>query len=131
MIFRGLASINVVVSIAYGVAGVVFPAALASVYGAEITDREGLILRSLSASYLGLGVLCWATRGLSDGAARRAIAVGALASWGLSLPLAFVGQLAGLLNTLGWSIVAIQLAFVLGWAWVLCKAARSTSRLAA
>lgn len=93
------------VSIAYGLVGLAVPGALASAYGVEITDREGLVLRSLSASYLGLGVLCWVARGLGDGAARRAIAFGALASWGLSVPVAVVGQLAGLFNTLGWSVV--------------------------
>ena len=131
MIFKSVASINGVISIAYGLVGLVAPAALASVYGVEITDREGLVLRSLSASYLGLGMLCWVARGLGDGAARRAIAIGALASWGLSLPVAVVGQLAGLFNTLGWSVVGLQLAFVVGWAWALRETARSTSRLPA
>ena len=28
-----------------------------------------------------------------------------------------VGQLTGLVNTLGWSVVRLQLAFVLGWGW--------------
>lgn len=131
MIFKSVASINGVVSIAYGIAGLVVPAALASAYGVEITDREGLVLRSLSASYLGLGVLCWVARGLADGAARRSIAIGALVSWGLSLPVALAGQLAGLVNTLGWSVVGLQLAFVLGWGWALREATRSTSRLPA
>ncbi len=131
MVFKSVASINGVVSIAYGLVGLVGPAALASAYGVEITDREGLVLRSLSASYLGLGVLCWLARGLSDGAARRSIAAGALVSWGLSVPVAFAGQLAGLFNTLGWSVVGLQLAFVLGWGWALREAARSTSRVPA
>ncbi len=131
MIFKSVASINGVVSVAYGLVGLVAPAALGSMYGVEITGRELLLLRLLSASYLGLGVLCWVARGLSDGAARRSIATGVLAAWGLSLPVAFAGQLAGLANTLGWSAVGLQLAFVLGWAWALREAARSTSRLPA
>ena len=131
MVFKSVASMNGVVSIGYGIVGLVVPATLASVYGVEITDREGLILRSLSASYLGLGVLCWVARGLGDGAARRSIAIGALASWGLSLAVGLAGQVAGLVNTLGWSVVGLQLAFVLGWGLALRESARSTSRLPA
>lgn len=131
MVFKSVASVNGILSIAYGVAGLVVPATLTSVYGLEITDREGVILRLLGASYLGLGVLCWVARGVIDGAARRAIALGALAGWGLSLPVALVGQLAGRANALGWSVVGLQIAFVLGWGWALREAARSRSRVTA
>jgi len=56
VIFKSVASINGVVSVVPGLVGLVAPAALGSVYGVEITGREGVVLRSLSASYLGLGV---------------------------------------------------------------------------
>ena len=127
MVFKSVASINGILSIAYGVAGLVVPAAIASVYGLEITDRERGILRLLGASYLGLGVLCWVARGVIDGAARRAIALGALAGWGLGVPV----ELGGLVNALGWSVVGLQIAFVLGWGWALREAARSRSRVTA
>lgn len=39
VIFKSVASMNGVVSVAYGIVGLVVPAALASVYGVEITDR--------------------------------------------------------------------------------------------
>lgn len=122
--FRTIASINGVLSLAYGVAGVVAPAALASVYGMEITGREELVLRLLSASYFALGVLCWVARGVTDNGARRAIALSGFVAWGLSLPVSAFGQLAGHANTLGWTVVGMQLAFTLAWGWVLLKSAR-------
>ena len=131
MVFKSVASINGILSIAYGVAGLVVPAAIASVYGLEITDRERGILRLLGASYLRFGMLCWVARAVTDGAARRAIALGALAGWGLGVPVALVGQLGGLVNALGWSVVGLQIAFVLGWGWALREAARSRSRVTA
>ncbi len=129
--FRSVASLNGIVSLAYGVAGFVAPAALASVYGAEITSREELSLRLLSASYFAFGILCWAARGVTDNGTRRAIALSGFAGWGLSIPVSALGQLAGHANALGWTGVGMQVAFALAWGWVLLKTAGSRSQVIA
>jgi len=85
--FRSVASLNGIVSLAYGVAGFVAPAALASVYGMEITGREELVLRLLSASYFAFGILCWAARGVTDNGTRRAIALSGFAGYLGQVPI--------------------------------------------
>jgi len=129
--FRSVASLNGIVSLAYGVAGFVAPAALASVYGMEITGREELVLRLLSASYFAFGILCWAARGVTDNGTRRAIALSGFAGWGLSIPVFALGQLAGHANALGWTAVGMQVAFALAWGWTLLKTAGSRSQVIA
>ncbi len=122
--FRSIATLNGIVSMAYGVAGFVAPAALASVYGTEIAAREELVLRLLSASYFAFGILCWTARGVTEDGSRRAIALSGFAGWGLSIPVFALGQLAGYANALGWTAVGMQVAFTLAWGWTLLKAAR-------
>lgn len=56
MSFRTVASANGIVSIAYGAAALVVPGPLTSLYGVALTDREGLMVGLLGASYLGFGI---------------------------------------------------------------------------
>jgi len=128
MNFRTVASANGVVSAVFGAAALAVPAVLTSLYGVDLTDREAWLVRLLGASYLGFGILVWAARGVTDAAARAAIAAGAVAGWGLSLPVAVAGQLAGHANALGWTNAALQVAFVLAWAFVLLEARRGSAR---
>lgn len=130
MNFRTVASANGVWSIGFGAAALAVPAALTSLYGVDLTDREALLTRLLGASYLGFGIIVWAARGVTDAVARTAIAAGAVASWGLSIPVTVAAQLAGHANALGWTTPALQVAFTLAWAFVLLEARRGGARAA-
>lgn len=125
MNYRSVASANGVFSIGYGAAALAVPTALTSLYGIDLTDREALLVRLLAASYLGFGIIVWAARGVTDAVARRAIALGAVASWGLGIPVSVVAQLAGHANALGWTTPALQVAFTLAWAYVLLEGRRT------
>lgn len=131
MSFRTVASANGVLSLAYGAAALVVPAVISSLYGVEVTEREGILVRLLGASYLCLGVIAWAARGVSDAAAQVAIAAGAAAGWGLSAPVCVVGLLAGHANAVGWTIPAMQIAFAIAWSTVLLQSRRRGARATA
>lgn len=131
MSFRIVASANGLVSTAYGAAAFGVPAVLTSLYGVEVTDREGMMVRLLGASYLGLGVIAWMAREVTDAAARAAIAAGAAAGWGLSAPVFVLGLLAGHANAVGWTVPALQIAFAIAWSMVLLEARRRGARAAA
>lgn len=128
MSFRTVALANGVVSVFFGAAALIVPAVLTSWYGVDLTDREAMMARLLGASYLSFGVIAWAARGVADPAARAAIAAGAVAGWGLSLPVSVVGQLAGQANALGWTTPVLQIAFALAWTFVLLDARRGGAR---
>lgn len=131
MSFRTVASANGVMSIFYGAAALIIPAAISSFYGVEVTEREGMMVRLLGASYLCLGIIAWAARGVSDAAAQVAVAVGAAAGWGLSAPVFVLGLLAGHANAVGWTVPALQIAFAIAWSMVLLEARRRGARAAA
>jgi len=60
--------------------------------------------------------------------ARAALAAGAIAGWGLSAPVFVMGLLADQANALGWTAVALQVAFALAWTFVLLEVRRSRAR---
>lgn len=131
MSFRTVASANGVLSLAYGAAALIIPALISSLYGFEITDREAMMARLLGASYLCLGVIAWVARDVSDAVAQGAIATGAAAGWGLSVPVIVVGLLAGHANAFAWTIPALQVAFAMAWSLVLLESRSRGARATA
>lgn len=115
MRFRVVASVSGILSVVFGLAMMVVPAAIASAYGDTITAREGFIVRLLGASYFGYGVLAWAGAAFADRAGRRVIAATQAVSWALGVPISLSAVLAGLTNPMGWSVVALQVVVPLAW----------------
>ena len=128
MTFRTVASANGVLSLVYGAGALLIPAVISSLYGFEVTEREGMMVRLLGASYLCLGVIAWAARGVTDAASQAAIAAGAATGWGLSAPVFVLGMLAGHANAVGWTVPALQIAFAIAWSTVLLESRRRGAR---
>lgn len=115
MRFRTIAIISGVLSVGFGLAMLVIPATIGSFYGVGLTDREALIVRLLGAAYFGYGVLASFALGITDRAARRAIACTQAVSWALGLPIVLSGVLVGLTAGTGWTIVAMEVLMPLAW----------------
>ena len=108
--------INAVVAAAFGVAFVLVPSQVVSLYGIE--DASEILIyvgRLLGAALIGFAVLTLSARNASDSDARRAIVLALLISDGIGFIVALMGQLAEVVNSLGWSTVAIYLVLALGW----------------
>ena len=108
--------INAVVAAAFGVAFVLVPSQVVSLYGIE--DASEILIyvgRLLGAALVGFAVLTLSARNASDSDARRAIVLALLISDGIGFIVALMGQLAEVVNSLGWSTVAIYLVLALGW----------------
>ena len=108
--------INAVVAAAFGVAFVLVPSQVVSLYGIE--DASEILIyvgRLLGAALIGFAVLTLSARNASDSDARRAIVLALLISDGIGFIVALMGQLAEVVNSLGWSTVAIYLLLALGW----------------
>lgn len=102
----------------FGVAFVVVPGPLLSVYGIT-TDKAGLLLGQLfGTALLGFTVLNWFARDVRDPDAQRAVVFANLTADGIGFVIALIGQLAAIANALGWSTVAIYLALALAFAYV-------------
>ncbi|MFQ5885642.1 MAG: hypothetical protein ACE5II_00240, partial [Anaerolineae bacterium] len=78
-----------------------------------------LIARTLGATLLGNAVVFWFARNPEDSEARRGIVLGQVISFAIAFILNLLGQLSGVMNTLGWSLVAIFLVLGLGYVYFL------------
>jgi hypothetical protein len=108
--------INTVVAGVFGVAFVLVPSQAISLYGIEeASEILILILRLMGAAFIGFAVLTWLARNANESAARRAIVVALLVGDVVGFIAALMGQLADVVNSLGWSTVAIYLLLALGW----------------
>ena len=108
--------INAVVAAAFGVAFVLVPSQVVSLYGFE--DASDILIyvgRLRGAAFVGFAVLTLSARNASDSDARRAIVLALLISDGIGFIVALMGQLAEVVNSLGWSTVAIYLVLALGF----------------
>lgn len=115
MTLRNLFIVNAVIALIFGAAAVLAPALLMSFYGITLSPPGILVARLLGATFLGICVLTWFARDAADSEARQAIVLALFVENAIGFVAALLGQLAGVANTLGWSIVAIYLLLGLGY----------------
>jgi len=113
MKFSTFMLIYAVVSAVFGLGFVLMPGQLLPIYGVEPDAALRLIGQFFGAAILSLAILSWLARNLSDSEARRAIVLALLVGETLGFIMALIGQLNGILNVLGWSVVVVYLVFAL------------------
>ena len=110
-----LFTINAIVSAMFGLTFVFVPEIAMSFYGATLSPGGTLIARLFGAVLLGVAVLTWSARNAEESEARKAIVLSRFFCETTGFIVALLGQLAGAVNALGWSTVAIYLFFALGY----------------
>ena len=112
-----LFAVNTVIAGLFGLAFVFAPAQLLAQYGLVVDAGFGLVAQLFGAAMVGYAILTWLVRKVGDSEARRAIVFALFISDGVAFVLALMAQLKGLVNSLGWSTVAIYLLLALGFAY--------------
>jgi hypothetical protein len=106
------------VSVVSGIAGLLAPTQLGSLFGVTFDDVGASEARMAAASYLGYAAIVWFAREVTDVATQRAIALGNVVSWGLSLAILATAVVTGLAGIASWVLVAIAVIFTAAWAYV-------------
>src|SRR5687767_2436109 len=102
--------------ILFGLAFLLAPAATLAPYGAS-TDAAGILMtRFFGAALLQLGLVLYLVRNVAEPAAQRAIVTGSFLGSAAGLLVALMGQLSGLINSLGWTTVLIYGLLMIGYA---------------
>jgi hypothetical protein len=114
-----------VIGAVFGVAFVVASGPLLAIYGITLDKAGTLVAQLFGALLIGLAVLNWFARSVTDPDARQAVVLGNLTGDVVGFVVILIGQLAGIANTLGWVNVAIYLVLGLGFAYVQLMQARS------
>ena len=109
--------VNAVIAGLFGLAFVFAPAQLLAQYGLVVDAVFALVAQLFGAALVGYAILTWLVRKAGDSEARRAIVLALFISDGVAFVLALMAQLKGLVNSLGWSTVAIYLLLALGFAY--------------
>ena len=125
MRLSSLLVIAAIIGAAFGVAFVVASGPLLSVYGITLDKAGTLVAQLFGALLIGMAVLNWFARNVTDPEARQAVVYGNLVGDVIGFVVILVGQLAGIANAVGWSSVAIYLLLALGFAYVQFMQSRS------
>lgn len=125
MRLNNLLVVAAVISAVFGVAFVVASGPLVALYGVTLDKGGTLVAQLFGALLIGLAVLNWFARNVTDPEARQAVVFGNLTGDVVGFVVILIGQLAGIANALGWSSVAIYLLLALGFAYVQFMQPRS------
>jgi hypothetical protein len=125
MKLSSLLVVAAIIGAAFGVAFVVATGPLLSVYGITLDKAGTLVAQLFGALLIGLAVLNWFARNVTDPEARQAVVYGNLVGDVIGFVVILIGQLAGIANAVGWSSVAIYLLLALGFAYVQFMQPRS------
>ena len=126
MKLSNLLVVAAVIGAAFGVAFVVATGPVLSVYGITLDKAGTLVAQLFGALLIGLAVLNWFARNVTDPEARQAVVYGNLVGDVIGFVVILIGQLAGIANAVGWSSVAIYLLLAVGFAYVQFMQPRST-----
>ena len=110
--------INTVIAAVFGITFVLVPAQVLQLYGVTADAAFKYVGQLFGASLIGFAVLTWLARSAADSVARRAIVLALFVSDGIGFIVALVGQLAGVVNALGWSTVVIYLLLAVGFGYI-------------
>lgn len=119
MSLRNLLAVAAVVSFIFGLGLLVAPTPFIGVYGVKTDALSIYLARTLAAALLGFAVLNWMGRNLADNQARQIVVTANLVGYALGFIVGLIDQLSGATgsNSLGWSVVAIDLLLATGFAY--------------
>ena len=119
MKLKTLLVINAIIFGFFGLASLLAPDASAPLYGLTLDPVAKHNVQTLGAFLLGLAVLSWMSRKVTDANALRAILLTFFISYSIAMIIAIIDILSGLGNALGWSSVAVYLLLLLGFGYYL------------
>jgi hypothetical protein len=118
MKFSTVVIINAVVALVYGIALVLLPGTVLSIYGITPGPAVNLASQLIGVEMIHIAVICWLARRVSDGAAQKAIILGGLVGQVIAVIVSMIGTLSGVFSAMGWSAVVIYLLLALGYAYL-------------
>ena len=105
--------------VVHGVAFIIAPDQVASIYGLQPSPAVALVSRLFGGALVAWGAILWLAKSFRDEAAVRAVLISTAVAETISLCVVVVGTLAGTLNAMGWVAVLIYLSGAAGCAYFL------------
>jgi hypothetical protein len=106
--------IKAIISIVFGAAFALIPRAAASIYGYDVELAGELMSRYLGAALIGIGLICFLSRSVTDTAALQAVTLALFIGDTIGFVVALYGQFGPIPRPLGWFNVVIWGLLALG-----------------
>jgi hypothetical protein len=123
MRLNALMLVNAVVATVFGIAFVIVPGQVVSLYGVTGDAPLRYVGQLFGSALLALAVVTWLARNATDSDAGRAIVLGLAIGNTVGFVVALLGQLGRVVNALGWSTVVIYLLLALGFGYFALRRA--------
>jgi hypothetical protein len=108
-------AIAAVLALLLGLAFLLIPAQLTSLYGVTLEPDGQWVARCLGSAFIGTAVTTWAGRNAPQGEALRAILLGDFALCGIGFVAAVLYAILGSVNTLIWPTAAVYAFLTVGF----------------
>lgn len=110
--------LSAAVLIPFGLGFLLIPKLLLVNYGVELDASAERLVRMMGSAVMALGLLALLARNL-DGPGRRLAGKALLCFFLLKFVVTLEAVLGGMFNTLGWTILAVDLPMSVVWVWVI------------
>jgi hypothetical protein len=115
MNLRTVLTLNSIVAVPFGCLFTLLPGlVLSTIYGAELNGSGAVLARLLGGEFLCFGVITWMAREKGS-EAQLLLALGCFIGFSVGALALIWGQLAGVFNLLGWSMVVTYVFFSLAY----------------
>ena len=111
--------INAILLGLFGLASLFAPEASAAPYGLTLDPLSKHLNQLLGAFFLGLAVLSWMSRKVTDSNAQRAILLAFFISYSIATIIGIIDLLSVPWNALGWSNIVLYLLLISGFGYYL------------
>ena len=116
MKLKQLLIIHAVIALVNGVIFLIIPVQYLSFFGVEISGPDDIFINRLfAAALLTYALVAWFARNADFSEARQAILLGYFIPIAIGFIITLVGQLSGIMNLFGWSLVALYLTMATGY----------------
>lgn len=116
MNLRSFFTIAAIIALFYALGTLFMPTIIGTMYGFGTSPSEVLLSRFFGVELLVLGIAYWLARDTSPANARPFITGGLIGNL-VGVYFALMGTLGGVMNSVGWSSVAVYLILALGFAY--------------
>jgi hypothetical protein len=121
MNYRIMFALNSVIAFIFGLGFLFFPTKALGLFGTETFVSTLLISRLFGTAMLGLGLVLWFAKDVTQATAQKGMGIALLVSTVTGLIVTFLGTFAShaVIRTNGWAIMAVYLVLGLGYGYLL------------
>ncbi len=106
--------VQAIVAIVFALGFLIIPRAVSHIYGAVSGPVAILAFRYFGVALLGIGLIFWFAKDVTDAEARRAILGGACIANQIGVVVSLWGTASGIMNGLGWTVVLLYILLAAG-----------------